>query len=197
MAETNILPLLMGADVAGGLAGSYAESEGIRSRDRIQRAQADVTRRRLLLQARDASNRGEREAQVVEADTRQLRGAQRAAYAAQGVDLGSGSPDLIQAETEAFGAEDAAAIRGNAWREAWGIRSEAENVALESRWESKEARRQRRQTLVVGGLRALSGGARTAMVARSSDRGPSNPTVSRFDSDYRRDVYGTRGRRGR
>jgi hypothetical protein len=74
------------------------------------------------LEAKDATDRGQLEAQRQGLATRQAIGSSRAALAAQGVDVSSGSAADVQASESAVGALDELTIRNNAAREAWGYK---------------------------------------------------------------------------
>lgn len=78
-------------------------------------------------QAQDALDRGELTAQRRGLETRQQIGSTRAAQAAQGVDVSSGSAADVQASEAGIGAMDEVTIRNNAAREAWGYKVEAIN----------------------------------------------------------------------
>lgn len=58
---------------------------------------------------------------------RQMKGSQRANFAAQGIDLESGTVQDMLAETDTFGEVDALTIRYNALNEQWGYRTSATN----------------------------------------------------------------------
>lgn len=91
-------------------------------------AQAQVARNNAQIatwQAEDAIQRGQRSASKQMMKTRQTKGAQRAAMAANGVDLGVGSALQILTDTDYFGEIDANTIKDNAAREAWAIRAQA------------------------------------------------------------------------
>lgn len=76
-------------------------------------------------QARDAIARGDVAAGVRGAETRQRVGSQRAAMAAQGIDLGTGSALDVQENEQYLSALDIATIKNNAAREAWGYKMQA------------------------------------------------------------------------
>jgi hypothetical protein len=61
------------------------------------------------------------------AQVRALVGSQRASFAGQGVDVGSGSAADVQADAAYLGELDKRQILSNAQREAWGYRVDAEN----------------------------------------------------------------------
>lgn len=79
------------------------------------------------LSAKDALERGQVEEQRQRMVTRQTIGATRAAQAAQGVDVATGSAVDVQASEAGLGELDALMIRNNAAREAYGYKVEAIN----------------------------------------------------------------------
>ena len=109
------------------------------------------------IQAEDAIRRGETEAQKHQRDVKKLVGAQRAALAAQGMDLESGSALDIQLDTATQGAEDAMTIRNNAWRESWGYKVQALNYRTEGEMAAIAAKSTSRQTLFTGALGLTQG----------------------------------------
>src|SRR5690242_14558391 len=70
-------------------------------------------------QAQDALNRGAQQANEQRIRTRLAIGSQRAALAAQNVDLQTGTPLDVIGDTALFGAIDERRIRENAARESW------------------------------------------------------------------------------
>lgn len=106
------------------------------------------------LQAADALERGEIEANRYRQSVRALVGGQRAAYAAQGVDVNSGSPLEVQEDTRAIGELDALQLVNNAKREAWGFKVEA----YDSRMRAFYARREGVMLAKAGTTAALSAG---------------------------------------
>lgn len=80
----------------------------------------------------DAIQQGENQAVQLEQKTAQLKGKQRAAFAANGVRLDSGSPVAVQASTDYMRDVDLATIRTNAARAAWGQQVQAGNFGANS-----------------------------------------------------------------
>ena len=70
------------------------------------------------IQARDALKRGEFESEQAGRKVAQLRGRQRVALAANGLDLSYGSPADILEQTDYYGLEDQRTVANNARREA-------------------------------------------------------------------------------
>lgn len=125
------------------------------------RYNAKVEQRNAAIRERaaaDAERRGEIEADIRRAQIPRQVGAQRAALAASGVDIGSGTATDITTGTEEIGEFDALVIQNNAAREAYGLRV----GAMSSRAKSELAR-SRSRTQPIGTI--LGGGSRTAGMA--------------------------------
>jgi hypothetical protein len=73
----------------------------------------------------DAIARGAEAEGRSRSQTKQILGTQRAGYAGQGVDVGTGSAVDVAADTTALGELDAMTIRNNAKREAYGYQVQA------------------------------------------------------------------------
>ena len=65
--------------------------------------------------------------------TRQMLATQRTAFAANNVDMSTGTPMEILGDTAAIGEQDALTIRANAARQAWGLEVEANNSMNQGR----------------------------------------------------------------
>lgn len=74
---------------------------------------------------RDAVKRGDIDADEQRQQTGQLIGAQRTAFAANGVDVNSGSAGQVQNDAAALGELDALTLVNNAAREAYGYQVQA------------------------------------------------------------------------
>lgn len=98
--------------------------------------------------AQDAENRGELEAQKVASRARQIKGAQRSRMAAAGLDLGVGTAQDLQDQTDFFGAEDVATTRTNARRAAWSARAQGNAAAAQGRFEAQNSNLQAFGTLL-------------------------------------------------
>jgi hypothetical protein len=71
-------------------------------------------------QGQDALERGAEQESKFRVQVRGMIGSQRAGFASGGVDVNTGSPLAVQADTAASGELDALTIRNNAMRQAWG-----------------------------------------------------------------------------
>lgn len=102
--------------------GAYNQAKGEQA---ALRAEAQVQANNAQLaewQAEDAVSRGELAAGEVLQRGGQIKGQQRAAMAANGVDLGYGSALQVITDTDYLTAIDATQVQQNAAREAWGYR---------------------------------------------------------------------------
>jgi hypothetical protein len=105
--------------------GAYTQAK---NQQAALQAEAQVAQNNATLagwQAEDSIARGEVAAGQAMMKGGQIKGAQRAAMAANGVDLSYGSAQLIQNDTDYLTSVDAATLRDNAAREAWGYRQQA------------------------------------------------------------------------
>ncbi len=138
-----------------GIAQTQAQVENQRAERDLKESALRSEQRMQERRAKDAIERG-RTAELRERQrTRKLIGAQRAAGAAQGIQIEEGSFAELLSETATLGAADAATIRVNASREALGFRLGAARLESQRRLERLVGKRRERTTLVTGGLRAV------------------------------------------
>lgn len=90
--------------------------------------------------AQDAIARGRDDEQRFRQGVRTLIGSQRAGFAAQGVDVGVGSPVDVVADAAFLGELDALTVRSNAEREAYGHGIDADNARRRGDIALKEGR---------------------------------------------------------
>lgn len=147
---------LIGGGVTGAIT-SAAKAEAIR-------AQTDFERRALREQAkfarlagREEIRRGRVQESQLRQRTKKLIGAQRAALAAQGIDIETGTAAELQTETAALGGLDALTIRRNARLRALGFELRAEDLLLQRQIAGISGRARRRSTLLTGGIRFARG----------------------------------------
>lgn len=92
--------------------------------------QAQVDRNNAIMaqqNAQDARRRGDQAMEEQQRKTAQIEGRQRAAFAANGIELTSGSPVDVLADTATFGELDRQTIGNNAEREARGYEAQRVN----------------------------------------------------------------------
>lgn len=137
-----------GAQSAGVLASAFSSIMQGSANRRI----AGVNQRLNDMQARDAISRGKEAEKRLRSEVKQLIGTQRAAYAAQGVDIGvaGDSAAEVAADTAALGELDALMIRNNARREAFGIKMQGLGMQGQARMDNLASRQQAFATLISG-----------------------------------------------
>lgn len=120
-----------GVSVIGGLkAGNAAKRSGEAQQRAADKSGelADFNAQVAELQAEDAIVRGQEEEQRFRARVRGTIGSQRAGFAASNIDVNFGTAADVQADAARLGELDALTIRGNAAREAWGFKMQAEDL---------------------------------------------------------------------
>jgi len=153
---SNTLPfLLMGIQAVSSLFGAKGQADASSAYGENQADIYDTNARLKDLLAEDAIIRGDRQAVKAKQSAKRLIGSQRAALAAQGIDIESGSALDIQEETASLGAEDALNIRNNAWRESWGYKVQANNYRSAASISRTTAKNKSKNTLLTGGLNAV------------------------------------------
>lgn len=140
---------------ASELATSLSQSAAERAQGDYQKQQFDTNARLAELQGEYAISQGEQAAQALSSQSKKLIGSQRAAFAAQGIEVSTGSAADIQVETAGQAALDVSTIRNNAWREAWGYRVQAQGYRAEGQQRKLASEFSANQTLLTGGLRAI------------------------------------------
>ncbi len=123
---------------------------------RLQRSVSRFNARMGRMQAEDALERGRFVEGQYRKDVAKTIGAQRSSYAAQNVDVDSGTAEHIQTETAEIGELDALRIRNNAAKEAMGYRMGAELEAGRGAAASRMANAQAALTLATGGSDAYA-----------------------------------------
>lgn len=148
--------LLIAGKTGLGLLGSYAQSKAIKEKGKLDEQLAQQNARLLDLQAEDTILRGNVEAEKVKREGRYVKGSQRAGFAGQNIAVGTGTAAAIQSETDRFSAQDALTVKTNAFREAWGFKTEAINERFKGRMARIGSRSEAKQTLLTGGLTAAN-----------------------------------------
>ena len=106
-------------------------------------------------QSEDAISRGESDSMKAAVKARMMVGSQRAAMAAQGIDISSGSALDVQVDTARLSELDVMTIRNNASREAWGYQVQSTDYLNRAGLASRAGRNKSRTTLITGGLQTL------------------------------------------
>ncbi|MFP5337511.1 MAG: hypothetical protein ACLGIW_03285 [Gammaproteobacteria bacterium] len=126
--------------IAMSLAGGMMGAQNARQQGAFQEAMAEQNAAYKEAAAQDAEKRGAVDADRYRRQVGQLIGTQRTGFAANGIDVNSGTASEIQDDTAAFGEFDALTIANNAAREAWGYRVGAQNDLMNGRMAQSNAR---------------------------------------------------------
>lgn len=113
---------------------------------------ADMNAKISERRSEDALERGRQAEQRKRLEVAQIQGKQRAAMAANGVDLGFGAPLDTLIDTATMGEMDALTVRQNAAREAYDFRVDASNGRAEANLKRMEAK-----SALTGGYLAAAG----------------------------------------
>lgn len=180
-----IAAIAFGVNAIGQLIGSAGEANAQREQGEYQKHMSEVNAKLAEDQGADAIKLGDLEAGQVARKGAAVRGSQRVAYAAQGIDVNSGVAAEVQADTEALSQIDQLTIKNNAWRTAWGYKVEALNSRSKGEFAKIAADKSANNTLLTGGLKAL-GSATQGVMAYSSTTGggggkPSSVTNYSYD----------------
>ena len=125
---------LMGS-VAGGITsafGAFSGAQAQKSGLKAQAAIADTNARITEMSAQSTLDAGNKEIGRYTLSAGKAKGAQRAAMAANGVDLGVGNAAETLASTEIIKEIDKNQIEANSIRSAWGLRTQATNYQNEA-----------------------------------------------------------------
>ena len=121
----------IGASAAGAITSAGAAYGQAQSQRSALEYQASVSRSNAALaaaQGSDAIRNGQTAEGNQDLKTGAFFGAQRAQMAANGVDLGSGSPNDVLATTSFMGQRDALQIHDNAMMQAWGFKTQTKTL---------------------------------------------------------------------
>lgn len=134
----------------------YSEKKGASKQAEALELQGEYQKEMFMRNAKfagqnadDAIARGDIVSQDLRNQTKRLIGSQRAAMAAQGIDIESGSALQIQADTKYMSELDVAKIKANAIREAYGYKMEAQVNKEQAGWALKGAQTNAQNTLIA------------------------------------------------
>lgn len=115
------------AGLASNTIGSYYSAKNQKASFEYQAHMADLNAKLSEMSAQQELLKGERQIGALTLKAGQLKSSQRAAMAANGIDLGVGSAAEIQASTDLMKEIDANTIHANSVRDAWGFRMQGVN----------------------------------------------------------------------
>lgn len=134
---------------------AYSSYEQGKYLDSVSKVNAGISRQA----ARDALERGSLEADEQRKQTQQVIGSQRTAYAANGIDVNTGTAGQVQNDTAALGELDALTIMNNAAREAYGYEVQAIDQRQQGRLAKYQGKMNAIGSILGGAEQAFSLGA--------------------------------------
>lgn len=137
---------------AGSFTSGFSQSAAYKMQGDYAKQTAELNIEIANAQAEDALTRGEKAVTQNNKKTKQVIGSQRASLASQGIDVSSGSALALQEDAAQLGALDSLTIKNNAWREAWGYKTEALTSRAQGNFASNYYRFAGNNTLLTGGL---------------------------------------------
>jgi len=151
--------LIIGA--VGTLVGAFAQKQAVEADNKAMEYNAQMQERNATIaqqQSQDAQIRGQEEETRHRQRVSQLKGTQRSALAASGVQVDTGSAFDVIEDTTRSGELDALSIRHNAGMETWGHQVQSSNY----QGQAGLARAQKRSPGMAFGTSLLTGGSRLA-----------------------------------
>jgi hypothetical protein len=149
-ALTTAQMVAIGLTAAAGLVGAYSQYQTGKAEAKIAAENAKYKMR----QAQDATDRGVAEQDRIRLQLRRILGAQRARFGAAGVDLMTGSPLDVAADSAREAELDMLTARNNAAREAFGFQQEARTERMRGRQARRAGRLGAFGTLLTSGSQA-------------------------------------------
>lgn len=148
------LPLLgsLGSALFG-IADAKDQAEWIKLQGAYQAQQSAQNQVLAEMYGKDVLRRGNIEAVNVKKYGNKVYGAQRAAIAAQGIDVNRDDAIAVQSETLEMAARDSARVKANAFREAWGYKVQAMQLGFQGQFQSMSSNAQANSTLLSGYVR--------------------------------------------
>lgn len=151
----------MGASMLVGsissIATAYSQSQALKSAGVYQNTIAQTNAKLAGVEAQQAVQQGDIAASKQNLQTQAAVGEAKAQQGTSGVDVGSGSAALVRLGATQAGLTNETTIRNNAQRQAWGYQVQATQDVYQGKFAQMSADNQAEQTLLSGGLQAVSG----------------------------------------
>lgn len=152
-----VMPYLYAAGAATAAYGVYQSSEASKDAAKYQAAVNENNAKVADYQAQDAIRRGDEEANRIARQANLMKGQQRAAQAASGLELTEGTAAELQGQTDFFSLIDQSTAKDNAQREAWGIRRQGTGFRDEASMQRAKAASTNTGLAVASSLLGSSG----------------------------------------
>ena len=150
----------MGMQLIGSVGSIYTQIVAQKMETDYKRHMLQINKEMAEFAIEDVMKRSEKTIKQTREKTRLLIGSHRAAMAAQGIDIGTGSAVDVQADTAALAAGDILTIRNNAYREAFGLRMQAYGYGAQSSMLGIQSQFAQQATIATGGMQFAAGALR-------------------------------------
>lgn len=137
------------------ISASFADANAQSSAATFKAGQLRLDSQVSSLQAESTLQAGNAQSALVGKKVASAIGQERASYAAQGINVDTGSAAATQSSSMVQGREEEQTIQSNAWREAWGLRVQSSNELSEAAMTDLEGKGQSFNTLMTGGMKAI------------------------------------------
>lgn len=154
---TNSMYASMGVSAASALGTAYAKSQALKSQGRYEETIANTNAMLTGVAEKQTLQAGDIVASRKNLETKARVGSELAEQGASGVSVGSGSAALVRGGTELAGNIDELTIRNNAMRAAFGYKIQGIQDQFQGRFARLTAKSEAQQSLISGGLGAISG----------------------------------------
>jgi hypothetical protein len=146
---------ITGGDVAAGgmnIASKLMKGDAILSGGRFDEKQQLFNAGLADQAAADSLLKGDRQVDEIRRKTKQLVGEQRAAFAAQGIEINDGTAADVQEDTQYWGVMDELTAKNNAFLESYGYKMQALNLRTQAEMTRISTDFKYRMTLVEAGM---------------------------------------------
>lgn len=132
--------LLSVAGAGFGAISSYQQAQGQKDMARYNASVSAANAKVAEFKAQSAEDNALRDAEEVGRRQAAIRGKQRASFAANGLDLESGSPASVLEATDYYGLQDQATAVNNGGQQAWSLRTQRDGYQADAQMQSARAR---------------------------------------------------------
>jgi hypothetical protein len=147
------------SQLAGTASKAYSEYGAIGSQLEFAKRKSETNQAILAFRADQELRIGAQQESAIRARGRAIEGAQKTALASNGVDVSTGTPAQLTADTRMQTEIDALRIRSNAMRAAWGLDFSAVELRNQQRMNRLAAKNAQGNTLLTGLIGAGQAGA--------------------------------------
>lgn len=200
--SNSLQALSYGIQGTAALGTAWEQASALEAQGDFQLAMSRINQSFANMQADEVINQGNAAAHQIQKRGKKIVGSQRAAAAAQGLDVNDsqGSAGELIDDSELATANDVATARSNAWMSAWGIKTQANLNVDTAKFNKTGNEFAANQTLLTGGLKALGAGAqvggiyaksKTPSGQQTNPKSPTYPTGFTAGQLLDRSIYGS------